>query len=283
MKSKMKSLSLFIIIISIAGKSFAQYYYQDIIASQQATEKWKTYKDNKIKSVNISSFESNNQATQGFECKQTVAKDYSQISTYTKTDFSRETTLTSYYSASGLLQKTIDTSKNYQSSTEYLFDASANISSITNTSIETTSGIKNTEQHLWKYGADGKPVSMQKIKNNSDTTFISFVKDEKGNIAEEHGVHNKSAIPTIYYYYDDNKRLTDIVRYNEKAKRLLPDYIFTYNDNNKLSSMLFVPEGSNDYEKWIYDYNDNQLRTMETCFNKQKQMLGKIEYEYKFN
>jgi len=282
MKSKMKLLSAFVIIVFLANNSFAQYYYQDIIAAQQATEKWKLYKDNKIKSVAISSFENNNQPTEGFECKQTVAKDYSQISTYTKTGYTRETTLISYYNANGILQKTIDTSKNYRSSTAYLFDASGNISSITNSSIETTGGIKNSEQHIWKYGADGKPLSMQKIKNNSDTTFINFVKDENGNIAEEYGVHNKAAMPTIYYYYDDNRRLTDIVRYNEKAKRLLPDYIFTYNDNNKLSAMLFVPEGSNDYEKWVYDYNDKQLRTMETCFNKQKEVLGKIEYDYKF-
>ncbi|HLK28997.1 MAG TPA: hypothetical protein VKT28_10455 [Puia sp.] len=279
----MKSLFAFVIIVLLANNSFAQFYYQDIIATQQANEKWKTYKDNKTKSVIISSFESNNLPTEGFECRQTVSKDYSQISTYTKTDFSREASLISFYTATGQLQKTIDTSKNYQSTTEYLYDAYGNISSIKNSSTETSGEIKNSEQHLWKYGSDGKPLSMLKIKNNTDTTFISFVKDEKGNIAEEHATRNRFNLPTIYYYYDDNKRLTDIVRYNEKAKRLLPDYVFTYTENNKLSSMLFVPEGSNNYQKWLYEYNEQGLRTKETCFNKQKEMLGKIEYQYSFN
>jgi hypothetical protein len=283
MKPTMKSLSASVILILIANSCFAQYYYQDIIATQQANEKWKAYKDNKVKSVIISSFESNNQPTEGFECRQTVAKDYSQLSTYTKTDFSRETTLVSFYAANGQLQKTIDTSKNYQSITEYSYDPSGNIAVIKNSSAEQTGEMKSSEQHLWKFGNDGKPVSMQKIKNNNDTTFISFVKDEKGNIAEEHATHNKSEMPAIYYYYDENKRLTDIVRYNEKAKRLLPDYVFTYNDNSKLSSMLFVPEGSTDYQKWIYEYDEKGLRTKETCFSKQKEMLGKIEYQYNLN
>ena len=87
----------------------------------------------------------------------------------------------------------------------------------------------------------------------------------------------------FYYYYDDNKRLTDIVRYNVKARKLLPDYIFTYYAKGQLGSMLFVQEGSTDYNKWIYEYNEKGLRTKETCFTKQKELLGKIEYDYSFN
>ena len=274
MKTKMKAFAGLMIIMAFANPSIAQYYYQDIIASQQVTEKWKVYKDNKVKSVNIISFESNNLPTEGFLCRQMVKPDYTQISTYTKTNLTRETNITAFYSSGGILQKTVDTSKGYQSITEYQFDQSGNISSITNASVESDNNIKSAEQHFWKYSADGKPVSMLKIKNSNDTTFIRFVNDEKGNTAEEHAVHNKTALPVIFYYYDENKRLTDIVRYNAKAKRLLPDYIFTYNINNLLSSMLFVPEGSNDYDKWIYEYDDKKLRTKETCFSKQKELLG---------
>ncbi len=282
MKPKMKTPTVLIIVLLTAKISVAQFYYQDIIGAQQATAKWKAYKDNKVKSVNVLSFESNSQPTEGFVCKQDVNPAYSEISTYTKSDFSRETSITSYYSANGLLQKTVDTSKGYISTTEYLFDQSGNILSITNASSETVNNIKNLEQHIWKYSADGKPISMIKTKNNNDTTFVHFVNDEKGNVAEEHSVHNKKELPVIYYYYDDNKKLTDIVRYSDKAKRLLPDYIFTYNDNNKLSSMLFVPEGTTDYQKWLYEYDEKGLRTKETCFSKQKEVLGKIEYQYSF-
>ena len=66
-------------------------------------------------------------------------------------------------------------------------------------------------------------------------------------------------LPSIYYYYDNDGRLTDIVRYNQKAGRLLPDYVFEYN-SGRLSSMLFVPAGSTDYQKWIYSYDANGLK-----------------------
>jgi len=279
----MKSLLTFIFSAIIAQSAFAQYYYQDIIATQQVTEKWKTYKENKVKSVNISSFENDNTPTDGFLCKQNVKTDYSEISTYTKSELARESTFTTYYNANGQPKKTYDTSKAYQSLTEYEFDAAGNISSITNSSLETVNNIKNTEQHLWKFNADGKPAGMIKIKNGNDTTYILFIFDEKGNVAEEHAVHNNSEAPVFYYYYDDNKRLTDIVRYNAKARKLLPDYIFTYDAKGQLGSMLFVQEGSTDYNKWIYEYNEKGLRTKETCFTKQKELLGKIEYDYSFN
>ena len=220
MKPKMKSLSAFAAIMILAQSVMAQYYYQDIVATQQVTEKWKTYKDNKVKAVNISSFENDNKPTDGFLCRQNVKNDYSEISTYTKSELARESSFTTYYNANGQPKKTYDTSKAYQSLTVYEFDASGNISSITNSSIETINNIKNTEQHVWKFNVEGKSAGMIKIKNGNDTSYIRFIFDEKGNVAEEHTIHNKAEEPVFYYYYDDNKRLTDIVRYNKKAKKL---------------------------------------------------------------
>ena len=74
--------------------------------------------------------------------------------------------------------------------------------------------------------AGDQPTGMLKIVNNTDTTYVRFVPDEKGNIGEEHATRAGEALPVIYYYYDDSNRLTDIVRYNLKAQRLLPDNIF---------------------------------------------------------
>jgi hypothetical protein len=278
----MKAPLASILITIIATPAIAQYYYQDIIATQQVAEKWKTYKDNKVKAVHIFSFENDDKPTEGFSCNQNIKSDYSEISTYTKSDLARESTFTTYYNANGQPKKTDDTSKAYQSITEYEFDTTGNISSITNSSLETVNNIKNTEQHVWKYSANGKLSGMMKIKNGIDTTYVRFIFDEKGNIGEEHAVHNKIEGPAIFYYYDDNRRLTDIVRYNAKARRLLPDYIFTYSNNGQLSSMLFVPEGGTDYNKWVYEYNEKGLRIKETCYSKQKELLGKIEYEYSF-
>ena len=57
---------------------------------------------------------------------------------------------------------------------------------------------------------------MIKIKGETDTTIVNLIKDEKGNIIEEKSVRNGQSLPSIYYYYDNDGRLTDIVRYNKK-------------------------------------------------------------------
>jgi hypothetical protein len=123
---------------------------------------------------------------------------------------------------------------------------------------------------------------MLKIKNGHDTTFVRFIKDDKGNIAEERAVRNKIDLPTIYYYYDADNHLTDIVRYSMKAQRLLPDNIFEYGEGGRISSLLAVQEGASSYQKWLYAYNEKGLKIKESCFSKQRDLLGRIEYQYTY-
>ncbi len=74
--------------------------------------------------------------------------------------------------------------------------------------------------------------------------------------------------------------MTDIVRYNLKAGRMLPDYVFEYN-SGRLSSMLFVPNGSTDYQRWMDVDEANGLTTKETCYDKKRQGGGKIRSSYR--
>ncbi len=279
MKELIGLLSTLIIIGSSAS---AQFYYKDILITRQTIEKWKSYKENSVRSVKLTSYEGNGKPTEGFSAEQTVAKDYSEIVTSTQSAESPPTHLIGFYDPNGLLIKTVDTSDTYQSTTEFGYDPQRNPLTITNNSLETDNHINETEQHIWKYDAAGKPVSMLKIKNGTDTSFIQFLSDEKGNIAEERATHNKLELPVIYYYYNPENRLTDIVKFNSKAHRLLPDFIFEYDKEGHLSSMLYVQEGSNDYQKWYYEYNEKGLKRKDTCFNKKKELLGKIEYEYSY-
>ncbi len=99
---------------------------------------------------------------------------------------------------------------------------------------------------------------------------------------EEKPVRNGQSLPSVYYYYDNEGRLTDIVRYNQKAGRMLPDYVFEYNSGH-ISSMLFVPNGSSDYQRWIYVYDANGLKSNETCYDKKRQVVVKIRYNYIFH
>ena len=105
--------------------------------------------------------------------------------------------------------------------------------------------------------------------------------DENGNVIEEEAFKQGVSEGKVYYYYDDKHRLTDVVRYNVKARRLLPDYIFEYEDD-ELSTMTLVPEGSDDYQKWYYTYDEKGLKQADFCYNKKNVLLGKIEYKYQY-
>lgn len=279
----MKLLIKLILFVLLVQTASAQYYYKDIIAAKEATAKEKLYKENRIKSVELSSKDATDQPEEGFVCEQQVTNDFLQITTYSKSKFTPESFQSTIYSENGFLKKTIDTSKSFYSVTDYQFDDAGRVVNILNTSTETDNQLKDVEEHQWQYDKNGRPLQMIKIKNGSDTTYIHFIIDEKGNVAEERAMHNNLLMQSMYYYYNNNNQLTDIVRYNVGAQRLLPDYIFSYNDVGAVASMVVVPEGSTDYQRWVYNYNDKGLRVQETCINKQKQILGKIFYQYNYS
>lgn len=258
----------------------SQYYFKDILLTRQNQENWNGYRDKKVKEVDIHSIDANDEMTPGFICTLRISPDFSKITTFTKSNDIAASTLQTFYDPHGLIIKTIDTSDSYKSVTEYNYGSQGEILSMTNTSLETDNHVSATEIHLWKY-EKGKPVQMIKIKGDADTTLVAFTLDENGNVAEEKPVHGGLALPTVYYYYNADSRLTDIVRYNQKAERLLPDYVFEYN-YDRISSMLLVPPGSTDYQKWVYTYNSAGLKEGEICYDKKKQVVVKINYTYNF-
>jgi hypothetical protein len=154
---------------------------------------------------------------------------------------------------------------------------------IKNTVNDANDSVYENEIHQWFYNSDNKPVRMLRIVNNRDTTDIRFTLDEKGNIIEEIPfIHNVSQAK-IYYYYDAKNRLTDIVRFNIKAGRLLPDYMFEYSDKNQVTQKITtLSAGGIGYLIWRYAYDEKGLKTTEASFNRNKELTGKIKYNYRF-
>jgi YD repeat-containing protein len=280
----MKFLIGFLFLIGLTEVANAQFYYKDIISTRQNIAKWQAYKAARVRSVRVSSFEADGQPTGGFQLDETVNSDFSGMTTHSKANGATETWTFATYSPEGLLTGITDTSDTYQSISTYQYDNHGRLTSITNTSTEMDNHVTAVETHLWQYGATGgdQPTGMLKILNNTDTTYIRFVFDDKGNIGEEHATRTGGALPVIYYYYDDSNRLTDVVRYNLKAQRLLPDDIFTYGEDGSMTSLLAVQEGAASYQKWVYTYNDKSLRTKESCYSKERELLGHIEYQYTY-
>ncbi|HUR12690.1 MAG TPA: hypothetical protein VM012_15040 [Flavitalea sp.] len=272
----MKSHILFFVFLICTASAHAQFYYKDLLMPKQTSEQLQKYKTYKIRAIKATSSESNTGSADGIQVQQEFNQDYSTVTTISRTP-SNESHLLTTYNPSGLLIKSVDTTDGASSTTEYNYDPANQVSRVLNISASSGQAIEK-EEHIWKY-VNRAPVSMWKIRNNRDTTYIDFILDEKGNIVEENSRRNNLSLIPYYYYYDDKGRLTDIVHYNPIAKRLLPDYIFEYDGSGKLRSMMVVPP-SGDYQKWMYSYDERGLKTKEAVYNKGRQLLGTVEYRY---
>jgi len=267
--------------MAVGSHISGQFYYKDIIGTEQAGARWRNFQLNRVEAISLQSLEANGQATDGFVCEQKVSQDSRTVDTYSRSTESSATDLVATYNSMGQLIKTLDTSDSYQSTTTYQYDSAGRVLLISNIALETDNQVRDTEDHLWTYDAQGKPQSMLKLKTGHDSTIVRFVLDEKGNVIEEHALHREDSLPVVFYYYDGANRLTDIVRYNRRAGRLLPDYVFEYDAQGRIVSMLEVPEG-NDYQRWIYAYNEKGLKASDTCYGKGRILLGKIAYGYRY-
>ena len=272
---------IFLFLVIFGQFASAQFYYKDQIVTRQSMQQLQQFKTAKVKGIKLTSYESNGAVTEDFTGEQAVNNNFTVVTTFTKSKLSDSSELTTYYNAAGQLMKTVDTTDGYKSTTDYSYDANNRLVRITNSSASTGQSTEQ-EQHIWTYSAKGLPEKMYKIKNRNDTTHVTFLTDEKGNVIEEHSVRKGTALPTYYYYYDEKNRLTDIVRYNPRARRLLPDYVFEYDEDGRIASVIIVPETGSDYEKWFYSYYENGLKGQEACYNKRQELQGRIEYQYLF-
>lgn len=274
----MKNTLSFLLCCLISLVSQSQYYYNDLLTNRQTNRNYAELLRQGVKKIKISSYDGNTPESAGFTAEQTVDAAKRLLRTQTQTSQQGGSFLEARYNEKGLLISTSDSVQNSANRSSYQYDAEGRLTRLQTTS--SSDNITTTETHSWTYSSDGRPKEMLRIRNSIDTTRVSFVFDEEGNLVEEKAIRKNLPSVTYYYYYDAKNRLTDIVRFNAKAQRLLPDYIFEYNENDQIKKMTLVPEGTNAYEQWFYQYLPNGLRRMELVYNKDQQLMGKVEYSY---
>lgn len=213
--------------------SSAQYYYKDIVGTKESSDLIKTYLKNNVSRVLLTSYDADNVKSDNLLVQQQFFATTKTLKTLTGTGANNENTsvLYTYADANGNVIKTVDSSGIVVSITEYSYDAAGNLNSVTISSADTTSS--ESEQHIWQWD-NGKPSGMLRIKNKADTTYVDFKLDENGNVTEETTTHKRTTSRPYYYYYNENNQLTDIVRYNDRAKQLLPEYMFEYSAANQV-------------------------------------------------
>lgn len=259
----------------------SQHYYQDIITNKYNHEQYLLMKKEKVSKVSVKSLEYTGEVTEGFFMEQSFNNSYTQLKTLTQLPGARErTVMINYHNQQGYLYRTVDSSENSITVYEYSYTPDGKIAAVLNTSRAAEDKLKITESHTWVYNENGLPVKMIRVRENADTMEIRLIADTKGNITEEQSVRQGVVGDKIYYYYDDAGRITDIVRYQEKLGKLIPDYTFDYNSDGRLSEMMVVQQSGKDYLIWRYEYNSNGLKKREACFTKQKKLAGSVEYSY---
>ncbi len=275
----MKHFLSFLTVFLLAIAAKAQYYYNDILATQQTNANYKQLRSNKIKKIKAVSKDANNEIVEGFSLLQELSNDGKKSTTTTATSDGVTSELTSYYENDRIIQ-TQEKSVNVNTTLDYMYDVSGKLQSITSTSSDTIINGFSKEAHVWLYNDKGLPVQMFKIKNGTDTTTINLVYDEKGNPGIEQWKKKNRTIETYYYYFDANKRVTDVVRYDEYIGKMLPDCLYEYDNQGRITKMTQVRTGGSNYVVWKYAYNENGFKAKEICLDKAKRVLGIMEYSY---
>lgn len=273
----MKFILLLIPVIFICNTASAQYYYNDVLGNQKTNEEFAKIKEAGFHKVILKSFEDNDQPSEGFFCEKNINKDYSQSDMLSRSYITGESEIKSFY-ADNKIVKSINNTEHITNTTSFIYNdagllAEVNISTFGNADSSTF-----TESRKYIYDAAGKPSKMVRYKNGRQVSEIVFLKDEHGNVIEENP--GNSITDKKYYYYYENNRLTDIVHYNEIAKKLLPDYMFLYTTFSLPSQMISVDESGRNYFIWKYAYDANGLPEIQKCYSKEKRLLGTIQYEY---
>ena len=274
----MRFLINILLFFSLATQANAQFYYMDILSTKQTNQQYMLLRNFQIKKISATSFDGN-EASKDFVLEQIIDKDGKQITTRTASINNEESYFISSFSANRVYH-TVDSSKNAISTVDYTYDKAGKILSITSDSKDFDGTFTNTETHIWSYDEKGHPEKMLKVKNSADSTWVTFSFDEDDNLSEEKWQKKNRVIENYYYYYNPKKQLTDIVRYSNKANKLIPDYMFEYDNTGHHTQLTQTQGGLANYIVWKYFYNENGLKDKEMVYDKKQQLMGRIEYRY---
>lgn len=263
------------------NKTTAQYYYKDIWNPQQLIKEMSALKNQNIKTVTVKSFEANGEPSEDFFCEKRINKNYTLSQTITRSDVTNQSLLSSYFNAKGLVTNSTDSSETSISRTAYLYDEKDRIKAVRLITKSTDAADVIEELDNYVYNENGLLQKMIRQKNGIEYATLNFKTDDKGNVTEEDEVQKNGPGKKYYYYYDDKGRLTDVVYFNDRAKRLLPDYMYEYNEDGQVTQMITTEQGGGNYLIWRYTYNAQNLRETERCLSKDKRLLGSVQYVYK--
>jgi len=266
----------------------AQYYYDDIAGTRETNRLMQTYLGQKVRMVTATGYDNKGVKATDFTEIQEIKENGRLLRLSAIRNFKKAVTL-SRFDDQGRVISITDSAADLQSVTFYSYDAAGRISKVENKLLDSANAFNHTETHWWYYNEKGLPVTMWRVisntgaENSTDSLEIRFTTDEDGNTGEERTFRKGIETGYLYYYYDDQHRLLDIVRFNTRLKKLLPDVMFEYDESGRVVQKTTTTSSLHlGYLIWRYIYNDKGLKTKEVLFNSDKQITGRIEFSYNF-
>jgi len=260
---------------------FSQYYYTDLVDARLINDRMKNLAAQKVKSITATGYDAAGAKTSDFNEWQEIDGEKKSLKI---TSRNGQQVTRQYYKFDNAyrLVSVTDSSSGIETVTSYSYDNNGNITLIKTIVKDSLQDFSETIEHQYRYNG-GKPERLLRILNGRDSTEYRFTLEEHKNVADEQLFRRGVGYDRVYYYYDDKNRLTDVVRYNKKAQKLLPTMMFEYDDTGRIIQKLTVVSADNpDYLIWRYLYDAKGLKTKEALFNKNKELTGRIEYTYKF-
>ncbi|WP_298715684.1 hypothetical protein [Chitinophaga sp.] len=261
------------------GAARGQHYYQDIISTGQTAATMAQFKANKVTGQVVRSLDANQETDNDFVCVRTTQAPYRQLKAVTQSRNSGRSVLTSTFSSSGRLTRTVDSTEHTISTVQYRYTENGLLQ-------EVESGVRGREdkyrlqeKHRYQYDSTGRLLRMFLFKGGADSVVVAFKTDSLGRVTEE----LEPGKQRFYYNYDADGKLTDVLRYHPSRKRMLPDYSFEYGTDGKVAAMTVVTVETGDYLIWKYTYDAKGLPQREDCYGKGLELLGRIAYKYEFS
>ncbi|HTJ13051.1 MAG TPA: hypothetical protein VL547_13535 [Dinghuibacter sp.] len=276
----MRPTTAIVVLLTLASyRASAQFYYKDIVSAQETSGRQQVYKDNHVRKVTVRNFNADGSEVTDFTCTQEVSAD--RVVTLSNSSSTGQSFLTSWYDGASRLVRSVDSSVSAVTTTVYTYTPAGGLSTVFSESHTNNDTVhySNNEAHTWQYDAAGHIVGMLGLRNGSDSTFVTVKTDAQGRVTDEQ-TYRAGVLEHYYYYYDDAGHLTDIVRYNLQKDRMIPDYMFEYNPSGQLDQMTIVQVLDGNYLVWRYEYEASGLRTRELCYDRTKELVGSIRYEY---
>lgn len=285
--TKMKFLLISAFFLAVDSLQ-AQYYYNDIIGTRETNQQMAVYLANKVKTVSATGYDQRGARATDFSEFHEVKENGKALKVSDITNFNKSVTY-SRFNEAGKVASISDSSSSVLNITTYQYDDNGMLTTVENIVKDSSGNFNHRETHIWTYQENNQPGIMWRLiqqddgNSATDSLEVRFLLDEDGNVAEERTYRKGIETGYLYYYYDDKNRLTDIVRFNTRLKKLMPDIMFEYDENNRVIQKITTTSSQQiGYLIWRYIYDSKGLKTKEALFNGDKQLTGKIEFIYTF-